>query len=98
MYALKYGTVPIVRRTGGLADSIEPFDETAGIGNGFVFQDYSGAALLEIIRQGLTVYERKKEWRVLVRRGMAADHSWRRSMEDYLRLYRELVNEGVTAK
>ncbi len=98
MYALKYGAIPIVRCTGGLADSIEPYNETAGTGNGFLFQDYSGVELLDTIRRGLAVYKRKKEWRVLARRAMAADHSWRRSMEAYLRLYRELVNEDVTAK
>ncbi len=91
MYALKYGTVPIVRRTGGLADSIEPFDAVEGSGTGFVFQDYTASALLETIRQGLVVYKRKKEWRAFIRRGMAADHSWRRSMEAYRRIYRELV-------
>ena len=92
MYALKYGTVPIVRRTGGLADSIEAFDETAGTGNGFVFKDYTGEALLETIHRGLAVFNRKAEWRALIRRGMAADHSWRRSMEAYLHLYRDLVS------
>ena len=90
MYALKYGTVPIVRRTGGLADSIEAFDETAGTGNGFVFQDYTGTALLESVHEALGAFERKADWRALIRRGMAADHSWRRSMESYLRIYREL--------
>ena len=93
MYALKYGTVPIVRRTGGLADSIKPYDAGTGTGDGFVFQNYSGAALLDTIRQALAVYTHKSEWKDLIRRGMAADHSWHRSMQAYLRLYRELVSD-----
>jgi starch synthase len=91
MYALKYGTIPIVRRTGGLADTVEPYNANTATGDGFVFDDYNGAALLESVRQALAVFERKAEWQSLMRRGMSADHSWSRSMQAYLRLYRELV-------
>ncbi len=91
MYALKYGTVPVVRRTGGLADSVKPYDPATGSGDGFLFDEYSGAALLDVIKQALAVYDDSAAWQKLARRGMAADHSWNRSMQEYLRLYRDLI-------
>ena len=91
MYALKYGTVPIVRRTGGLADSVDPYDAAASLGTGFLFDEYSGAGLLEAIKQATSVYDKKIRWQGLIRRGMAADHSWNRSMQEYLRLYHNLI-------
>jgi starch synthase len=91
MYTLKYGNVPVVRRTGGLADSVEPYDPAAASGDGFLFDDYSGADLLVAVKRALAVYDDTAEWQKLARRGMAADHSWNRSMQDYLRLYRDLI-------
>jgi len=92
MYALKYGTVPVVRRTGGLADSIVPYDPTSSQGDGFVFSDYRAVALLDAVHQTLKAYRDKDEWSSIVRRGMAADHSWTRSTEVYLSLYHQLLS------
>jgi starch synthase len=91
MYALKYGTVPIVRRTGGLADSIDPNSREGG-GNGFVFEDYNPAAMLDTIRQAVELFGCRDEWQALMRRGMNADHSWRRATEKYLELFRKLLH------
>jgi starch synthase len=91
MYALRYGTVPVVHRTGGLADSVEQYADSPPIGDGFVFNEFSSAALLDSVKKALKVYRQKSEWVSLVRRGMDTDHSWRRSMNAYLSLYRELL-------
>ena len=91
MYAARYGAIPVVRRTGGLADSVEPYNAEVGSGIGFVFEEYSGNALLRSIEQTLFTYDQKTEWEALIRRSMTADHSWNRSADDYLRLYRDLI-------
>ncbi|HVP90958.1 MAG TPA: glycogen synthase GlgA [Terriglobales bacterium] len=90
MYALKYGTVPVVRATGGLEDTIQEFDPTARTGNGFKFREAEPEALLASLRRTLAVYARPMLWRGLVRNGMAADHSWSRSAGEYLALYRKV--------
>jgi starch synthase len=93
MYAARYGTIAVVRRTGGLADSVEPFDPVLHRGTGFLFDDFSADSLLESIEQALSVFSHKTEWEALIRRAMAADHSWNRSMQEYLRLYRGLTQD-----
>jgi starch synthase len=91
IYSLRYGTVPIVRATGGLDDTIEAFDPEAGPapgrGTGFKFQEYTGEALLESVRQALTMFEDKAAWRRLQINGMAKDFSWNASAAEYGRLY-----------
>jgi starch synthase len=88
MYSLAYGTIPIVRATGGLDDTIVPFDPDTGEGNGFKFREPSEAALLEAIRTALDVFGRKAQWGRLVANAMAADFTWDRSAGEYERLYR----------
>jgi len=92
IYSLKYGTVPVVRATGGLDDTIEDFDPLSGKGNGFKFADYSGAAFLSAIKRALAVYISKKAWKQIIANGMAADFSWERSAADYLQLYRQVTS------
>ncbi len=87
IYSLRYGTVPIVRATGGLDDTIEPYDPRTGRGTGFKFQAYEGQALLGCIRQALKVYKDEKAWRKLQVNGMAKDFSWDASAGEYARLY-----------
>ena len=87
LYSLKYGTVPIVRATGGLRDTIQDFNTETGEGTGFVFQDYSGKALLSTIKRALGVYHRKRLWRKLMENGMSIDYSWESSAQKYLNLY-----------
>ena len=90
MYSLRYGTVPVVRATGGLADTVEPFDAVAGTGTGFLFSEYTGAAMLEAIHRAMAAFHDKDAWRQLMLRGMAKDFSWARAAEAYEALYREV--------
>jgi starch synthase len=87
IYSLKYGTVPIVRATGGLDDTIEPWDARTGKGTGFKFSDYSGESLLLTVRQALQAYRDQTSWQVLMRNGMARDFSWNASAKEYVRVY-----------
>jgi starch synthase len=87
MYSLKYGTVPIVRATGGLDDSIEPFDVEHGTGTGFKFQEYTGEALLYAVRQALHHYMDERIWKRIQLNGMAKDFSWKGPASEYAKLY-----------
>ncbi len=87
LISLKYGTIPVVRKTGGLADTIIDFDRGKKKGNGFVFEKPTGAALQRAIRRALAVYRRKEIWGGLVKRVMRADYSWERSAREYIGLY-----------
>jgi starch synthase len=87
MYSLKYGTVPIVRATGGLDDSIEPFDVEHGTGTGFKFKEYSGEALLFAVRQALHHYMDERIWKRIQLNGMAKDFSWSKPAAEYAKLY-----------
>jgi starch synthase len=84
IYSLKYGTVPVVRATGGLDDTIDG-------DTGFKFRDYSGDALLEAVRQALQAFEYKEDWARRMRRGMEKDFSWNASAGEYVDLYRSLM-------
>jgi starch synthase len=87
IYSLKYGTVPIVRATGGLDDTIENWDPKTGKGTGFKFSEYSGDALLSTIRTALTAYKDREGWQKLMRNGMAKDYSWGASAKEYAKVY-----------
>lgn len=91
MIALKYGAVPIVRATGGLADTIDDYDPATGSGNGFVFQDYSGAAMMQAVRRALKLYEDEEAFRKLQINGMKCDFSWSASAKKYVRVYKKTV-------
>jgi len=93
IYSLRYGTVPVVRATGGLDDTIEPFDPTSGQGTGFKFSEYVGPALLAALREALAAYGDKTAWRRLHTNGMAKDFSWNASALEYGRLY-DLARKG----
>jgi starch synthase len=84
IYSLKYGTVPVVRATGGLDDTIED-------GTGFKFRDYSGDALLDIVRVALRAYQDLDAWTRRMRRGMEKDFSWNASAGEYVDLYQRLA-------
>lgn len=99
IYSLKYGTVPIVRATGGLDDTIEPWDARTGKGTGFKFTDYTGEALLATIKQALLAFQDQSSWETLMRNGMSRDFSWGASAREYGKVYdraRQLrANAGV---
>jgi starch synthase len=91
MYSLKYGTVPIVRATGGLDDSIEQWDPKTGKGTGFKFSGYTGAALLAAIQEALKVYADKAAWKKIMINGMNKDFSWKNSAREYVKIYDRLI-------
>ncbi len=91
MYSLRYGTVPIVRRTGGLADSVQHFDPRTGIGTGIVFNDYDTAAVMWAVGTALDFHQDIKGWERLVRNGMAQDFSWSRQVPQYVNMYERLI-------
>ena len=92
IYSMKYGTVPIVRATGGLDDTVEPFDGTAG--TGFKFGPYSGDALMRAVGQALKVYRQREVWRRVMTNGMAKDFSWNQSAKQFSEIYRSLTPQA----
>ena len=87
IYSLKYGTVPVVRATGGLDDTIEPWNPRTGKGSGFKFTEYSGEALLLTIKDALRAFRDQTSWQTLMRNGMSKDFSWNASAREYIRIY-----------
>jgi len=87
MIALRYGSVPVVRQTGGLADTVREWNGGSDSGNGFVFPDADAGQLAQALGRALAVFARPDEWRRLVRRGMAEDNSWGGAAQEYVRLY-----------
>jgi starch synthase len=87
IYSLKYGTVPIVRATGGLDDTIEHWDARTGKGTGFKFTDYNGEALLLTIKEALRAFRDQSSWQELMRNAMNKDFSWSASAKEYIRVY-----------
>lgn len=94
MICLRYGTIPVVRLTGGLKDTIEEYDAATGQGNGFVFSQYSSSELLAAIKRSLELYKNKKEWQQLTKRAMGYDFSWESSAKEYMRLYKKLLSQN----
>lgn len=94
MIALRYGTVPVARRTGGLSDTIIDYDPVTGRGTGFLFDKYAASELTACIRRALAVYGNRGKWLSIMRAGMKQDFSWKRSAQEYLRVYRKLLGAG----
>jgi starch synthase len=92
MIAMRYGTLPVVRETGGLKDTVLPFDILSGTGNGFTFCNSNAHEFLLAVRSACDLYHQSPEaWRRLVGNAMAGDYSWKRSAAGYLKLYREVT-------
>ena len=91
MYSLRYGTVPIVRRTGGLADSVVHFDPVTGVGTGIVFNDFDTAAVDWALDTALAWYREPALWERLMRNGMRSDFSWEAQARKYLELFAGLL-------
>jgi len=88
IYSLKYGTVPVVRATGGLDDTVEQFDPRTMKGTGFKFREYSGEVMLDTLRAAAALYRSDKNaWQTLMRNGMGQDYSWTSSAREYVRVY-----------
>jgi starch synthase len=88
IYSLKYGTVPIVRGTGGLDDTVESFDVEHGTGTGFKFEPYTGVALLDAVRLALHHFADERIWKRIQLNGMSRDFSWKRPATEYAKLYK----------
>ncbi len=93
MIAMKYGTIPLVRKTGGLADTVENLSLDGKKGTGFVFENYKGADLLFTIKRGVEAFHQPKLWSDLVERAMKEDFSWDASARKYLELYGKLLKK-----
>jgi starch synthase len=92
MYSLRYGTVPIVRHTGGLADSVQHFDPETRVGTGIVFNDFDVGGVLWGVNLALDWFAQKSLWRRLVQNAMAQDFSWEKQVSDYIDLYERMIN------
>ena len=92
MISLRYGTLPIVRETGGLRDTVLSYNEATGAGNGFSFFNYNAHDMLYVIRRAVFFYREKQDiWKLLQRRAMTGDYSWAHSAEMYLSLYKDML-------
>ena len=91
MYSLLYGTVPVVRRTGGLADTVEQYDPATGRGTGILFDSYDATGFRWAVETALRLFRDRELWRRLVLNGMSEDFSWDQQAERYLAIYRELL-------
>jgi len=91
MIALRYGTIPIVRKTGGLSDSIVGYDSERTDANGFVFTNYNADEMLSAIREACSIYKNNDLWDSLVKNGMNTDFSWKNSAKKYKKLYDEMI-------
>jgi starch synthase len=93
IYSLKYGTIPVVRATGGLDDTITHYDPATKKGNGFKFTRYDAKEFLNTIKAAISIYSQPEHWRELLLNAMTADFSWERSAEAYLQLYRKALEK-----
>jgi starch synthase len=89
IYSLKYGTIPIVRATGGLDDTID--EQPDGGGNGFKFRGYSSGALMDTIQRALETFRNKKLWTKMMKRAMQQDFSWEKPVQEYVRVYERAI-------
>ena len=94
MYSLRYGTVPVVRAVGGLADTVVDYAPGRRNSTGFVFVDYTPAAFLDAVTRALRLYAEPQKWRALQRAGMRQDFSWDRSAAEYVKIYERVVQKG----
>jgi starch synthase len=93
LYALRYGTLPVVRRTGGLADTVADVDDAPDIGTGFTFSEPRSAALLSALQRAFNLYSEPQKWRTVQHQAMKQDFGWRASAGRYRQLYRELADQ-----
>jgi starch synthase len=104
MYSLRYGTVPVVRAVGGLADTVRDPLSSVGVrradsvATGLVFHDYTPGALLETLRRALAAFKKPRVWKTLQRAGMKQDHSWDRSAREYVRIYGRVSGVGTAVR
>ena len=93
MIASKYGSIPIVRETGGLKDTVIPYNEFTSEGTGFSFKNYNPDELSEIISYALKFYNDKEAWERIMINAMKSDNSWQKSTIEYKKLYEMIMGE-----
>ena len=91
MYCMKYGTIPIVHKTGGLADTVVGIDLEKNKGNGFVFEKYNTRDLLRVIKSAIKIYKKAEQFKEIKVRIMKEDYSWDNSTEQYIEIYNRIV-------
>ena len=91
--AMRYGTIPVVRETGGLKDTVQQYDKYTQTGNGFVFSDYNAHEMMYALKKALGSYANYAEWNQIVHNAMASDYSWTNSAKEYKKLYEQLKNK-----
>lgn len=91
MYSMRYGTVPVVRATGGLADTVQEFDSSSGVGTGFRFSEYEPAAFRDAVLHAVHTWSDRKTWKTIMRNGMKSDFSWTRSARQYVNAYQNVM-------
>ena len=94
MYSLKYGTVPVVRKTGGLADTVVKFNEKTGEGNGFMFDKYDPKEFLKEVKRAVKVFKNKEAWIKIMKTGIKSDFSWNSSAKKYIDLYKTIISNN----
>ena len=90
MIASRYGTVPVVRETGGLYDTIKPYNTEDKTGNGITFKTYNAHDMYDAVRRAVELYSNKRQWKALRTNAMSADFSWSASAKKYLEMYEDL--------
>lgn len=91
MIAMRYGTIPLVRETGGLKDTVTPYNEVTGEGDGFGFQEPNGEILLKILSYAISIYKDKKQWDNIIKNAKARDNSWDISADKYIEVYKKIT-------
>lgn len=97
MIALRYGSLPLVNKTGGLADTVVDYDEEPSHGNGFVMKDYSSQSMVEALERAVALFSNKRKWNAVVKNAMQMDLSWKNSAKKYLELYASAVEKKMPA-
>ncbi|MNB70668.1 Glycogen synthase [compost metagenome] len=96
LLALRYGSIPVVRETGGLNDTVHSYNEATGEGNGFTFRDYNAHDMMHTLRRAVSLYHQPEHWKRVTRNAFAGDYSWDVSAEQYTAIYRDLIQPAVS--
>ncbi len=94
MIAMRYGTIPVVHKTGGLADSVTPFNQKTKNGTGFLFDEYNSGSFLNTIENVIEIYKKRDLWKTLIINAMKQDFSWSNSVQEYIRIYKLAVKNN----
>ncbi|MFC3749752.1 glycogen synthase GlgA [Paenibacillus sp. GCM10012306] len=91
LIALRYGSIPVVRETGGLNDTVHSYNEVTGEGNGFTFKDYNAHDMMHTLRRGISTYNQPEHWKRVTKNAFAGDYSWNVSAQQYIDIYKRIT-------